>query len=95
MRCWSVILLSAVSQRSWIQRSFEIRSSYRKEHCAHRIFCEMFNISKKTRRTDGHRTTAYTACIDSRGKIRHFYAPRLSFFVCPGDAPVAITQNVA
>ena len=24
-----------------------------------------------------------------------FYVPRLSFFVCPGDAPVAITQNVA
>jgi len=28
-------------------------------------------------------------------KNRHFYAPRPSFFVCPGDAPVAITQNVA
>ena len=25
----------------------------------------------------------------------HFYVPRPSFFVCPGDAPVAITQNVA
>jgi len=24
-----------------------------------------------------------------------FYVPRPSFFVCPGDAPVAITQNVA
>jgi len=26
---------------------------------------------------------------------RHFYVPRPSFFVCSGDAPVAITQNVA
>jgi len=48
------------------------------------------------------------ACIASRGKNawqhvirttiaknRHFYVPRPKFFVCPGDAPVAITQNVA
>jgi len=28
-------------------------------------------------------------------KNRHFNVPRPSFFVCPGDAPVAITQNVA
>jgi len=28
-------------------------------------------------------------------KSRNFYVPRPSFFVCPGDAPVAITQNVA
>ena len=28
-------------------------------------------------------------------KNRHFYVPRPSFFVCPGNAPVAITQNVA
>jgi len=28
-------------------------------------------------------------------KNRHFYVPRPSFFVCPGDAPVAITENVA
>ena len=28
-------------------------------------------------------------------KNRHFYVPRPSFFVCPGDAPAAITQNVA
>ena len=27
-------------------------------------------------------------------KNRHFYVPRLHFFVCPGDAPAAITQNV-
>jgi len=25
----------------------------------------------------------------------HFYVPRPSFFVCPRDAPAAITQNVA
>jgi len=48
------------------------------------------------------------ACIASRGKNawqhvirttiaknRHFYVPRPKFFVCPGDAPVAITQNFA
>jgi len=28
-------------------------------------------------------------------KNLHFYVPRPSFFICPGDAPVAITQNVA
>ena len=28
-------------------------------------------------------------------KNRHFYVPRPSFFVCHGNAPVAITQNVA
>ena len=28
-------------------------------------------------------------------KNRHLHVPRPSFFVCPGDAPVAITQNVA
>ena len=28
-------------------------------------------------------------------KNRHFYVPRPSVFVCPGDAPVAITQSVA
>jgi len=28
-------------------------------------------------------------------KNRHFYVPRPAFFVCPGDAPVAITLNVA
>jgi len=49
---------------------------------------------KKTRWTDGHRMTAYTACIASRDKNRHFYVPRPSFFVCHGDAPGAITQNV-
>jgi len=37
--------------------------------------------------------TAYTSCIASRGKNRHFYVPRPSFFLCPGDSPVAITQN--
>ena len=39
--------------------------------------------------------TAYTACIASHGKNRHFYVPRPSFLVCPGDAPVAVTHNVA
>jgi len=52
-------------------------------------------ISEKTRRTDGHRMTAYTACIALRGKNLHFYVTWPSFCVCPGDAPMAITQNVA
>ena len=47
----------------------------------------MFNISKKTRRTDEHRTTEYTACIDSRGKNRHFYVPRPLFFCLPWGRP--------
>jgi len=55
----------------------------------------MFNISKKTRRTDEHRMTAYTACIASRGKNHHFYVPRPSLFVPPGDAFAIITQYVA
>jgi len=49
-------------------------------------------------RTDRHRVTAYTALMHtyaSRGKNRHFYVPRPSIFVCPGDVPAAITQNVA
>jgi len=33
--------------------------------------------------------------IASCGKNRHFYVLLPSFSVCPGDAPVAITQNVA
>ena len=28
-------------------------------------------------------------------KNRYFYVPRPLFFVCPGDASVAITQNIA
>jgi len=51
------------------------------------------------RQTDGRTDTAcrhiLRLCIVSRGKNRHFYVPRPSFFVCPGDAPVVITQNVA
>ena len=51
------------------------------------------------RRTDGQTDSAWQQrprlCIASRGKNRHFYVPRPSFFVCPMDAPVAITQSVA
>ena len=35
------------------------------------------------------------ACCCYSEENRHFYVPQPSFFVCPGDAPVAITQNVA
>jgi len=31
-------------KRSWIQRLFDSQSSYWKENCVHRTFCEMFNI---------------------------------------------------
>jgi len=51
------------------------------------------------RQTDGRTDTVCRhiprLCIASCGKNRHFYIPWPSFFVCPGDAPVAITQNVA
>ena len=35
------------------------------------------------------------ACCCYGEESRHFYVPRPSFFVCPGDAPVAIMQNIA
>jgi len=35
------------------------------------------------------------ACCCYGEENHHFYVPRPSFFVCPGNAPVAITQNVA
>ena len=48
----------------------------------------MLNISKKNyRRTDGHRMTAYTARIASRGKNRQFFVPQLSFFCLPWGRP--------
>jgi len=47
------------------------------------------------RRTDTAWLHIPRLCIASRGKNRYFYVPRPLFFVCPGDAPVAITQNVA
>ena len=54
---------------------------------------------ERDRQTDGRTDTTCPhiprLCIASRGKNRHFYVPRPSFFVCPGDAPGAITQNLA
>jgi len=47
------------------------------------------------RRTDTIWRHILRLCIASHGKNRHFYVPRPSLFVCTGDAPVAITQNVA
>ena len=38
---------------------------------------------------------SFTVIRTTIAKNRHFYVPRPSFFVCPWDAPVAITQNVA
>ena len=39
--------------------------------------------------------TSFPVIWNTVAKNRHFYVPRPSFFVCPGDAPAAITQNVA
>ena len=38
---------------------------------------------------------SFTVIRTTIAKNRQFYVPRPSFFVCPGDAPAAITQNVA
>jgi len=39
------------------------------------------------RQTDRHLATVYTRyAYELRSKNRHFYVPRPSFFVCPGDA---------
>ena len=83
----------AVSQRSWIQHLFNCRTGKRIALIV--SFAKCLISVKKTRRTDGHRMTAYTACIASRGKYRHFYVPRPLFFVSPGDAFAIITQYVA
>ena len=40
-------------------------------------------------------TTVFPVVRTTIAKNRHFYLHRPSFFVCPGDAPVAITQRVA
>jgi len=44
----------------------------------------MLNISKKTTRTDGHRMTAYTACIARAVKIAIFTYPGLHFLFALG-----------
>ena len=61
----------------------------------------LFVLTWSTNVTDG-RTDRQTlhdskdrACIASRGKNRRFYVPPPLFFVCPGDAPLTITQNIA
>ena len=41
------------------------------------------------------RLSTIVSKLSTNAKNRHFYVPRPSFFVCPGDAPVTITQNVA
>ena len=37
----------------------------------------------------------FPSYLNHNCKNRHFYVPRPSVFVSPGDAPLAITQNVA
>jgi len=66
----------------------------------------MVTFANEVRRPSRSEDTAYLVCQLSIynsfpvirttiAKYRHFYVPRPSFFVCPGDAPAAITQNVA
>jgi len=43
----------------------------------------------------GHWSSIYIAWIASRGKNCHFYVPQPSYFVCPGDASVAINSVLA
>ena len=50
-------------------------------------FAKMFNISKKTRQTDGHRMTAYTACIASRGKKSPLLRTPAFIFCLPWGRP--------
>ena len=61
------------------------------------VLAQLTNVTD--RQTDGRTDTTCPhiprLCIASRGKNRHFYSHRPSFFVCPGDTLVAITQNVA
>ena len=62
------------------------------------MFIRFDIIHERDKQTDRRTDTAcqhiLRLCIASHGKNRHFYVPRPLFFVCPGDAPVAITLNV-
>jgi len=62
------------------------------------MFIRFDIIHERDKQTDRRTDTAcqhiLRLCIASRYKNCHYYVPRPSFFVCPGDAPVAITLNV-
>ena len=63
------------------------------------LYVYLFWYDPRTWQTDRWTDTAWRhipwLCIASCGKNRHFSYPGLHFFLCTGDAPVAITQNVA
>jgi len=61
---------------------FEVRRPSRSEDTAHLVCQLSINNNFPVIRT-------------TIAKNHHFYVPRPSLFVCPGDAPAAITQNVA
>ena len=67
----------------WLRPStkFEVRRPSRSEDTAHLCQLSIYNSFSVIRTT-----------IEKKNR---FYVPPPSFFVCPGDAPVAITQYVA
>jgi len=67
---------------TYLLTKFEVRKPLRSDDTAH-LVCQpsIYNSFPVIRTTIA--------------KNRHFYVPRPSFFVCRGDALVAITQNAA
>jgi len=61
---------------------FEVRRPSRSEDTAH-LVCQLSIYN------------SFPVIRTTIAKNRHFYVLRASFFVCPGDAPAGITQNVA
>jgi len=61
---------------------FEVRRPSRSEDTAH-LVCQLSIYN------------SFPVIRTTIAKNSHFYVSRPSFFVCPGDAPMAITQNVA
>ena len=61
---------------------FEVRRPSRSEDTAH-LVCQLSIYN------------SFPVIRTTIAKNRHFYVPRASSFVCPGDAPVGITQIVA
>ena len=88
-RC--LVLLSTLVSHGDFRKSrlrpstkFEVRRPSRSEDTAH-LVCQLSIYN------------SFPVIRTTFAKNRQFYVPRPSFFVCPesGDAPVAITQNVA
>ena len=60
---------------------FEVRRPSRSEDTAH-LVCQLSIYN------------SFSVIRNTISKNRHFYVPRPLFFVCPGDAPVAIRQTL-